>query len=109
MITPKKIERQKHALVIVWENGAAATLSAQKLRDNCPCAGCREKRGDSSHATPITSKPKMLKVISHSAEESLSLTQIWAIGNYALGIRWADGHDDGIYTWELLYQLTDAQ
>lgn len=27
------------------------------------------------------------------------------IGNYALKIRWSDGHDTGLYTWDLLESL----
>ena len=27
------------------------------------------------------------------------------VGNYALKILWSDGHDTGLYTWELLRKL----
>jgi DUF971 family protein len=26
-------------------------------------------------------------------------------GNYALKISWSDGHDTGLYTWDLLQEL----
>ena len=30
------------------------------------------------------------------------------VGNYALKLAWADGHADGIYTWELLRSLEEG-
>ena len=61
------------------------------------------ERGDDSHANPLTAKKKSIfKIIEHTSEESLTLTQIWGVGNYALGLKWADGHDSGIYTYEFL-------
>ena len=51
----------------------------------------------------------MLTVIEHTATEQLNLTEIWGIGNYALGIAWADGHSSGIYSFEYLYELGTAQ
>lgn len=51
----------------------------------------------------------MLTVIEHTATEQLTLTEIWGVGNYALGIAWADGHSSGIYSFEYLYELGATQ
>ena len=106
-VPPSEITRLgKSGLKITWSDGLDCSLTAKALRTNCPCAQCREERGDASHAKPLgASKPAMLKVIEHSQEEQLALSSIWAVGNYALGMRWGDGHDSGIYTYELLRQL----
>jgi DUF971 family protein len=31
-----------------------------------------------------------------------------AIGNYAVRLGWNDGHDSGLYTWDLLRQVATA-
>jgi DUF971 family protein len=37
--------------------------------------------------------------------EELKIDRIWAVGNYALGVAWGDGHNSGIYRFELLRDL----
>jgi len=115
-ITPTEIRRLPGTgIKISWSNGLVHELSSTALRTNCPCATCREDRGDTSHARPISTdaapqkKRSMLTVIEHTATEQLDLTEIWGIGNYALGIAWADGHSSGIYSFEYLYELGTAQ
>ncbi len=85
-------------------------LSSETLRRNCPCATCREERGDTSHAKPLTTpakpmKPRSLSIVESSITEQTLLREIWAVGNYALGMSWGDGHNTGIYTFELLRSL----
>lgn len=38
-------------------------------------------------------------------KENVSITDIKPIGNYAIALVFSDGHDSGIYTWDLLYKL----
>jgi len=38
-------------------------------------------------------------------KENVSIEEIKAIGNYAIGLTFSDGHDSGIYSWDLLYKL----
>lgn len=82
-------------------------LDSKTIRKNCPCASCQAKRGDTSHANPLTpqSGRSLLRVISSSLAEEEDLKQIWVLGNYALGMKWGDGHDSGIYTFEFLKSL----
>lgn len=110
---PIKIERRStDTLVVTYQNDREYKIPAALLRANCPCAMCREQRGDGeSHARPLTAKdtalkkPASLKVIEHTVDESNRLEQVWSIGNYAIGIRWGDGHDDGIFAWPYLRSL----
>ena len=106
--SPAKIERKEaEGLEITWKLGEEAILvTAEKLRRACPCAKCKEERGDGSHDTPLTPKKGSLNVISHSKGEQLALSKIWSVGNYALGIQWGDGHDDGIFPFKLLHELS---
>ncbi|MGA1192744.1 MAG: gamma-butyrobetaine hydroxylase-like domain-containing protein, partial [Bdellovibrionota bacterium] len=106
-----KIERlENRGIRIEWpEVYSSILLPVELLRSNCPCALCREMRGEGNHDTPLTPKKSVsrLQVISHSRDEELNLQRIWSIGNYAIGIQWGDGHDDGIYTFALLRELTE--
>ena len=40
-----------------------------------------------------------------TGKEDVSITDIHPVGNYAIAITFSDGHDSGIYTWDLLYKL----
>ena len=92
-------------LAIKWGDGSSSSLSSEVLRRECPCASCKEKRGDTTHAKPLTGKKRSLSIVENTIEQETSLQEIWAVGQYALGIRWGDGHDSGIYPFELLREL----
>lgn len=98
-------------LKIRWSDGVECFFDSDLLRRGCPCATCREKAGDSSHAKPLGNKPRprknLLNVIGSDSGNQLNLSRVWAVGNYALGIRWGDGHDSGIYTYDYLWQLRE--
>ena len=110
-ITPLEIRRAgSRGLTITWSNGHTQELSSELLRRSCPCASCREARGDESHSRPLTGerapgKKRSLIIVENTLEEQLDLSAIWGVGQYAIGIRWADGHDSGIYTFEYLRSL----
>ena len=108
---PTEIRRGNSGLSVAWTGGTKHELPAEFLRRNCPCATCREARGDESHAKPLTSgapKKSMLKVIEHTLDEEVKITQVWAVGTYAIGIEWGDGHSTGIYTYDYLFELGEA-
>lgn len=105
-------------LMVRWQDGSQATIPARLLRTHCPCANCRESRGEGSHDRPLsapavaaaesgTKKPRSLAIVQNSLQEELDLTEVWAVGNYAIGLRWADGHATGIYPFRLLRELCD--
>ena len=103
---PKEIKRlEGSGIKIAWSDGAIHELTSEVLRKGCPCAGCREARGDDSHAKPLTGKRRSLGIIQNTAEEELSLKEIWGVGQYAIGIKWGDGHNSGIYTFDYLREL----
>ena len=108
MVTPVEIKRNgTEGLFVAWSDGTKSEIPSKVLRQNCPSAISRAERGDISHEKPInTQKPTSLKIVEHTASEQLELQEIWGIGNYALGVRWGDGHDSGIYSFDLLYKLS---
>jgi ATP-binding protein involved in chromosome partitioning len=104
--TPREIKRMESTgLRVTWQDGSIQELTSEVLRKRCPCAECRELRGDESHAKPLTGKKRSLAIMQNTIDEELALEEIWGVGQYAIGIRWADGHSSGIYTFGYLREL----
>lgn len=38
-------------------------------------------------------------------KQDVNITDIRPVGNYGIAITFSDGHDSGIYSWDLLYKL----
>ncbi len=103
---PTEIKRDAQSgLTISWRDGSTSHISTELLRRECPCASCKEGRGDTSHSKPLSPKKRGLTVIQNTIEEQLDLKEIWVVGQYALGMRWGDGHDSGIYPFAQLFEL----
>jgi DUF971 family protein len=111
--SPKTIKREANqGLIIEWLDGTKETISCNILRQNCPCAGCREAGGDKSHSSPLTAAPAKslrLNIVTNTAEEALTLKEAQPVGNYAIRLIWGDGHNDGIYSYELLNSLSSQK
>ncbi len=102
---PLEIRRiQDRGLVIEWSDGVRQEIPSRVLRLNCPCASCKESRGDNSHSKPLSPRSS-LRIVDSSSEEQLQLKRIWSVGQYAIGLEWGDGHSTGIFPFELLARL----
>lgn len=103
---PIKILRLgEDGIKIVWSSGEEHVLSSRVLRENCPSAPARAERGDTSHDRPLSPSSGSLRIIEHTVDEQLALKQISPVGNYAVRLHWADGHDSGLFTFSLLDEL----
>ena len=97
---PTQLERtDNHRLRITWSDGEKREYAPAELRDRCPCATCREKR---SAADP---DPLQLPVLSVAETLPLQVAGMRPVGNYAYNIAFSDGHDTGIFTFQLLREL----
>ena len=95
---PTSIKRSSSTeLTFTWDDGRNTGYTFEQLRDNCPCAGCSGETilFREYHA------PEQDKTIPGRYE----LTGIQPVGSYAIQFTWGDGHNTGIYTYELLLQL----
>jgi DUF971 family protein len=95
---PVSITRPKPDLITVeWPDGFKATITLERLRAECPCAQCQgEELTDKKHIFP------KLRMFKPGMNE---LVNLFPVGNYAVTAIWADGHDTGIYTWEVLREI----
>jgi DUF971 family protein len=86
-------------LRIAWSDGQVREYPVRDLRENCPCASCRERR------TSPPPPPTTLTVLSPAETQPLRIASMQPTGRYAYSIHFSDGHDTGIYTLELLREL----
>ncbi len=40
-----------------------------------------------------------------TGKEDVTISDIQPVGNYAISLQFSDGHNSGIYSWDLLYKL----
>ncbi|MEQ8823094.1 MAG: P-loop NTPase [Filomicrobium sp.] len=79
------------SLDVKFEDGPAATLSAELLRVMSPSA---EVQGHSESQRVTVAKKRNVKV-----------SQMQPVGNYAVKIHFDDGHNTGLYAWSYLDTL----
>ena len=93
-VTPQTIKRLgTDAVEIAWQDGHRSVYPNRYLRENCPCASCREG-APPRRRLPVLGTPGDLHPV-----------QIGVVGRYALSIQWSDGHDSGIYSYDTLRLL----
>ena len=97
--TAIEADRARGVVSIEWEDGHRSEYSAAMLRWACPCALCKGEWG----------RPGVLASISSLPEEELTLTDVQAVGSYAIMPVWASGHAQGIYSWEYLRAICPCE
>lgn len=101
---PQQLEIQDRELVIVWSDQTEQRLGIKKLRDQCPCANCREKRMAEPAANGLGSG---LPILSREEAQPLTIDSMQPAGNYAYLVKFSDGHANGIYTFDFLRSLSN--
>ena len=101
VMKPQKIKREGEALVITWPDGHVSNFTLEELRRACPCAGCK---GEVLFGKVYM--PASLPIFVPGMYELASLTPV---GQYAVQAAWKDGHNTGIYSWDLLYDYGARQ
>lgn len=91
---------------IVWSDAHISHYDFAYLRENCPCATCREereKRGkfDTQTAAGSTALPMFKPKITARAAT--------AVGNYAIQIEFTDGHATGIFSFDHLREICPCE
>ena len=96
--TDLSLDAENRELVIQWSDSQTRRYGFKELRDECPCATCREKRRD-------TTPPNPLQVLTPEQLIPIAVAGMKPVGNYAYSIDFSDGHNTGIYTFEKLLEL----
>ncbi len=99
-VHPTKLElASPEVLRISWSDGTTRDYPVRELRDQCPCATCREKRNAPPESTDL------LPIITEAEIRPLRIAAMKPVGNYAYAIDFSDGHDTGIYTLDALREM----
>jgi DUF971 family protein len=96
-LEPTNIQQIGNELAIHWNDGAESFLDLQFLRRACPCAAC----GGEPDVLGNIMRPN----VSYS-ENSFELSGFQIVGGYGLQLRWGDGHETGIYSFQYLRRLS---
>jgi DUF971 family protein len=102
---PLKIEEfSDTALSISWDDGHQSIYLYEDLRKVCPCASCDQIRKSSQKKVPF--KRTIPISIDNTTIKPRSIEQV---GLYAVRFNWSDGHNTGLYTFELLRELCTCE
>jgi len=103
MDTPRKIDLKKdRGLSIEWSDGSTSYYSIPYLRRMSPSADVKQLR-EELDKNPLTVLPSGM-----GKGGPLVATDAELVGNYAIKIRFSDGHDTGIYSWRYLREIDQA-
>jgi len=86
-------------LKVRWADGYESVIPLAKLRKACPCAGCAAARSEREANPLVVIQPDV------NPQAMVTVEHAELVGNYALRIRWQDGHEAGIYDFALLRAL----
>lgn len=90
-VTELRLSSDKRRLTVVFDTGDRFEPSAQLLRIESPSA---EVQGhDPSQKTIVPGK------------RDVAISGIEPVGNYAVRLIFDDGHDTGIFSWDVLHRL----
>lgn len=89
-----EISNSDQILEITWADGHFSTYPLFGLRKNCPCVMCR-----GGHSEMGKYEMELFFV---DPVQRFEIKNIETIGNHALKISWNDGHNTGMYRWDLL-------
>ena len=87
--TEIKLHQKSRLLEVVFADGKAFRLPCEFLRVYSPSA---EVRGHGPGQ-------EVLQV----GKQDVEITRVEPVGQYAIQLSFSDGHDTGIYSWDLLY------
>ncbi len=93
MPTPTRItlHRASHALEVDYDDGASFRLPAEYLRVHSPSA---EVQGHGPGQQVLV-----------DGKIDVTIDEIVPVGNYAVLLKFSDGHQTGIFSWDVLHEL----
>ncbi|MGE5441542.1 MAG: gamma-butyrobetaine hydroxylase-like domain-containing protein [Bacteroidota bacterium] len=90
-----RLKRAERLIEIDFDDGRSCRLPAELLRVESPSA---EVQGHDPRRKTIV-----------AGKRHVGISGVEPVGTYALRIRFDDGHDTGLYTWDWLYNLGEDQ
>ncbi len=86
-----RVRRATKRMELVFSDGSTASLPAEYLRVESPSAEVQGHSPDQKRTVP--------------GKREVNIEAVEPIGHYAVRIRFTDGHDTGLYSWDVLHEL----
>jgi DUF971 family protein len=96
---------RNRGLTVHWDDGRVSFYPVAYLRRMSPSAEMRELR-EQMERNPLTVLPESM---AGASSENLYATDAELVGNYAIRIRFSDGHHTGLYSWDYLRRIDPDQ
>lgn len=93
--TELRVADHGHMFHVSFEDGRSYALTAEYLRVESPSAEVQGHAPEQKITVPGKRAVKVVKVD--------------PVGNYAVRLLFDDGHNTGLYTWELLHRMGEEQ
>ena len=86
-----RLAKDKGTLTVAFDNGESFALNAEYLRVESPSAEVQGHGGNQKQIVP--------------GKRHVTIAAVEPVGNYAVRLRFDDGHDTGLYSWAYLHEL----
>jgi len=88
-------------LAVKWDDGTETFIALEKLRRACPCAGCKGEMDIMGNVYRAPDKPY--------GPTAFQLVRVAFVGGYAVQPLWGDGHSTGLYSFDYLRRVAEAE
>lgn len=92
--------KKEECLTIHWSDGITSRYPIAYLRRMSPSAEAKKMRQEMA-SNPLTVLPQSMANLTGP----LTALDAELVGNYAIRIRFSDGHDTGIFSWQYLREI----
>lgn len=90
-----RVKRAERRLEVDYDDGVTIDLPAELMRVESPSAEVQGHHIAQKRIVP--------------GKRNVGIAAVEPVGNYAVRVRFDDGHDTGIFTWRYLRRLHDEQ
>jgi ATP-binding protein involved in chromosome partitioning len=90
------VDYDDQQITLSWSNGEKLSVSNFELRANCQCAVCVDEFDGTR------------KIGRDDIKKDIKPEDIKPIGNYALYIKWNDGHQSGFFPYRLIREVAEG-
>jgi DUF971 family protein len=89
--TEIRLQKDRRALIVAFEDGTRFTLPAEYLRVESPSAEVQGHNPDERKTVP--------------GKRDVQILEIHPVGNYAVRLIFDDMHSTGIFSWDYFHEL----
>ena len=90
-----RLASDERTLHVTFESGESFALTAELLRVESPSAEV-QGHGAGQKTTP-------------SGKQNVAISRVEPVGNYAIRLVFDDGHDTGLFSWDILHDYGKRQ